>query len=95
MKLIHPKKRLPSVDKRVLHHSGYNYKEKEKQDFFDIFNLFAQQLWDNHLDGNPNPPVIPPQLNHPLLINHKKFYYRLKNDFLQGHVQYEFEVIEE
>jgi hypothetical protein len=92
-----PISKFMKIEPMVLHHSGYSYKRSEAESFFGIFDFFCQQTYDAYLQGQPPPPFPKglPIVSKVTEYYAKLAYNRFRQDYLNGNLQIEAEIVEE
>lgn len=91
-------KQIPTIGGWATHHSNYRYRREYTDEFFKVFNEFAQRLYDNYLTGKTDLDLVPdlPELYKiPRFSAQRNFFYKLRKDFIDGETQYEYEILEE
>jgi len=89
---------VPTIGGWAIHHSEYKYRRQYANEFFAVFNEFAQRLYDNYLNGKKDLDLVPnlPELyKHQNFTAQRNFFYRLRKDWIDGETQYEYTILEE
>jgi hypothetical protein len=85
-------RRIPRIigGKKVLVY-GYEVRESQLKNFYDLLTLICQDIWDQEMEGKP-ALVLPKNLFPQTFRNN---YHRIRNDWYQGKWAIEAEIIED
>ena len=85
------------IEPTATHHSGYVYKKSEKDSFSAILEYFCQNTYDAYLEGKLPPPFPKdiPIISRVTAYYAQQAYERFRQDYLNGNLQIEAEIVEE